>query len=102
LKYSLDIKKLKMVEKKQIDDTMLEYYGLTEEDLEKIKNEEDEIGPVNSKEMLLAAEIAEMFYLRFWVDLDLDEIILLIRKNNLLDKQFKTNFYKSHEIYSWN
>ena len=29
----------KKEEKKQIDDTMLEYYGFTDEDIEKIKNE---------------------------------------------------------------
>ncbi len=87
-------------EKKKIDDTYLEWYGLTEEDLERIKNETDEIGDVSSEEMLLASEIAEMFYLRFGVELDLDKIILLIRENKLLDKYLDKNFYRNEEVYS--
>ena len=64
--------------KDMIDDTDLRWYGLTEEDIEKIKQEKDEIWDVSSKELLLASEISEMFYLRFWVELNLDDIILLI------------------------
>ena len=87
--------------RKQIDDTDLAWYGLTEEDIERIKNEEDEIGDVDSKELLLASEIAEMFYLRFWIELNLDDIILLIRKNNLLDRSFTISYNKNEEeIYS--
>lgn len=78
----------------------MEWYGLTEEDLERIKNETDEIGDVSSEEMLLASEIAEMFYLRFGVELDLDKIILLIRENKLLDKYLDKNFYRNEEVYS--
>jgi len=51
--------------RKELDDTDLEWYGLAEDDIEKIKNEKDEIGEVGSKELLLASEITEMFYLRF-------------------------------------
>jgi len=86
--------------RKEIDDTDLAWYGLTEEDIEKIKAEEDEIGDVDSKELLLASEIAEMFYLRFWVELNLDDIILLIRKNKLLAKNFIPGYNKNEEVYS--
>jgi len=89
-----------MSKKQQIDDTYLEWYGLTEEDIERIKNEEDEIGDVDSKEMLLASEIAQMFYLRFGIELDLDKIILLIRENKLLDKYLDKVSYKNEEVYS--
>jgi len=86
--------------RKQIDDTDLAWYGLTEEDIEKIKEEKDEIGDVDSKELLLASEIAEMFYLRFWTELDLDEIILLIRRNKLLNKDFMINQNINEKVYS--
>ena len=86
--------------KKQLDDTDLEWYGLTDEDIERIKNEKDEIGDVNSKELLLATEIAEMFYLRFWIDLNIDDIILLIRKTKLVKKSFNAMSYKDEKIYS--
>ena len=86
--------------RKQIDDTDLAWYGLTEEDIEKIKEEKDEIGDVDSKELLLASEIAEMFYLRFWTELDLDEIILLIRRNKLLNKDFMVNQNINEKVYS--
>jgi len=86
-------------ERRELDDTDLEWYGLAEEDIEKIKNEKDEIGEVDSKELLLASEITEMFYLRFWVELNLDEIIVLIRKNWLLEKWFNKNNYENEKIY---
>jgi len=86
--------------RKQIDDTDLAWYGLTEEDIEKIKEEKDEIGDVDSKELLLASEIAEMFYLRFWTELNLDEIILLIRRKKLLNKYFMVNQNRNEKVYS--
>jgi len=85
---------------KKIDDTNLEWYGLTDEDIENIKKEKDEIWDINSKELVLASEISEMFYLRFWVELNLDEIIILIRKNWLLEKDLDKKTYKNEEIYS--
>ena len=86
--------------RKELDDTDLAWYGLTEEDIDRIKEEKDEIGDVDSKELLLASEIAEMFYLRFWTELDLDEIILLIRRNKLLNKDFMVNQNINEKVYS--
>ena len=63
--------------KKQYDDTELEYYGLTEEDLEKIKNEWDFIDGEDFHKAMKIVEVA--YYL--WVDVDIDNALDLIEKS---------------------
>ena len=74
--------------KKQYDDTELEYYGLTEEDLEKIRNEWDFI---DGDIMLDALKLSSMFY-ALWYELDLDDILKLLEKNRK-NAEIPVNFW---------
>ena len=66
--------------KKQYDDTELEYYGLTEEDLEKIKSEKT----YTLEEIEKADIIQDMIEKLFWVKLtDTDFLLDLYNKLNL-------------------
>ena len=73
--------------KKQYDDTELEYYGLTEEDLEKIKSEWDFI---DGDIMLDALKLSSMFY-TLWYELDLDDILELLEKHRK-NEEISVNF----------
>jgi len=44
------------------DNTQLEFYGLTSEDIENIKSEQDEIGSVSHDILEKAFKIKEFFY----------------------------------------
>jgi len=66
--------------KKQYDDTELEYYGLTEEDLEKIKNEKT----YTLEEVEKADIIQDMIEKLFWIEItDTDFLLDLYNKLNL-------------------
>jgi len=76
---NLHFKATKMI-KKQYDDTELEYYGLTEEDLEKIKSEKT----YTLEEIEKADIIQDMIEKLFWVKLtDTDFLLDLYNKLNL-------------------
>ena len=82
--------KKKKDDKKQIDDTMLEWYGLTEEDIEKIKSEKDEIGDIEHDILLKAFKIKEFFYYQ-WIEVSVDDIIPLIVKWKQIDEKIYDN-----------
>jgi len=63
--------------KKVIDDTNLEWYWLTEDDIEKIKDEDDDIDWEDFHKAMKIVEVA--YYL--WVDVDLDDALDLVQKS---------------------
>ena len=71
--------------RKELDDTDLAWYGLTEEDIEKIKAEADFI---DGNIVIDALKLSTMFY-NAWYDIDLEDIIFLLKKNLLKTKQDK-------------
>ena len=69
-----------MPNKKKYDDTDLEWYGLTEEDIENIKNEEDEIGDVDIDTLYLATKMQEFLYVS-GKEVNLDDILFFLKTN---------------------
>ncbi len=74
--------KKKKDNKKQIDDTMLEWYNLTEEDVEKMLQEWDF---VDGDIVLDALKLSTMFN-QVWYSVDLEDIIALLEKNRKNEK----------------
>ena len=68
--------------KKQIDDTMLEWYNLTDEDIEKMLQEWDF---VDGDIVLDALKLSTMFN-QVWYSVDLEDIIALLEKNRKNEK----------------
>ena len=70
---------------KVIDDTSLEWYGLTEEEINRIKNEKDDIGEVDIDTLYLATKIQEFLYVS-WKEVSLDDILKFL-KNSVKDNE---------------
>jgi len=70
---------------KVIDDTNLEWYGLTEEEINRIKNEKDDIGEVDIDTLYLATKIQEFLYVS-WKEVSLDDILKFL-KNSVKDNE---------------
>ena len=62
--------------RKELDDTDLAWYGLTEEDIEKIKAEDE----IDGEDMHKAIKIVEVAYY-LWIDVDLDDALALVEKS---------------------
>ena len=69
-------------QKKQLDDTDLEWYGLTEEDIEKMKEEGDFI---DGDIMIDALKLSGIFY-KAGYNVELDDIINLLKKSKKNEK----------------
>ena len=67
---------------KKYDDTTLEYYGLTKEDIEEIKKDKDFI---DGDIMLDAMKLSGMFY-ALGYDIEVDDIVSLLEKNKKNEK----------------
>jgi len=66
--------------RKELDDTDLAWYGLTEEDIEKIKEEKDEIGDVDIDTLYLASKMQEFLYMS-GKEVSLDDILIFLKTN---------------------
>jgi len=62
--------------KKQVDDTQLEFYWLTPEVIEKIKQEDE----IDGEDLHKAMKIVEVAYY-LWIDVDLDDALNLVEKS---------------------
>jgi len=73
-----------------IDDTDLRWYNLTEEDIEKIKNEKDSIWEVDIDTLYLASKIQEFLYVS-WKEVELDDILIFL-KSKVKDNEEVWNY----------
>ena len=77
--------------KKQYDDTELEYYGLTEEDLEKIKNEKT----YTLEEVENSLKMQWMIEDMFWVKITDTDVLLDLYNNDFKNNGLGANVVKS-------
>jgi len=68
--------------KKPLDDTKLEYYGLTAEDIEALKKDEE----IDGDDLHKAMKIVEVAYY-LGIDVDLDDALALVEKSKKNDLQ---------------
>jgi len=67
---------------KKIDDTNLEWYGLTEKDIENIKNEKD----FTDGDIMIDAMKLSTIFSKIGYNIDLEDIISLLEKNKINEK----------------